>query len=215
MKNFLILSILLVIGGNGAHAGTFYSYTCPDGLTTSGGVSCTGTGSLWTGWTSGAGYVGDRPTDYYNLTSGGTYYVTVNLNGSGRVTFGTEGDGGSAEVLGLTDSVLEQSFTARTDTDITWYIYGGTGAGGNASNNFIGELGDICIDDDGVSCTPPPEPPPLPPFPAIFGTTLATTSTTTLPVANIAIVDIPVLDLFLGILLFYLTMAGVIYFFRK
>lgn len=216
MKKLLILILLVMVGAPQYASASYHLFTCTDGLTVAGGVSCSSP-NIYDGFTAGAGYVGDKPTNVYPLTSGGTYYLTVDYDGSGRITFGNEGDVStpSTEILGITGAVLEQSFTASTGTDnITFYFYGGTGAGGHASNNFTGELYRICLDDDGVSCTPPPPPPPPSPIEDIF-VGVATSSIYGTTTAFIAIVEIPNLTLFLGILLFYLTFAGVVYFFRK
>jgi hypothetical protein len=151
------LSLLFLLSPLTALAAS-HTFTCADGITAVGGVVCTGT-DTFDSFASGNGYIGDKGTNYFPLTSGGTYYLTVTYSGTGRVTFGNEGNIStpSNEVLPITGSLLEQSFTAATGIDtITFYVYGGTGVGGNAANNFDGSLSTICLDDDGVSCTPPP-----------------------------------------------------------
>ncbi|MBC7836918.1 hypothetical protein H7X87_04050 [Acetobacteraceae bacterium] len=190
----LIFTICFILPARASAAS--YNVVCSDTYTLI-GVSCTGDGSI-TGWsTGGTAVFSDQAVDNFPLpTTPTTYYFTMTLSGTGGpVEYGGTCNANEPTHESTSVSVEEHSFSTSggANSVCNFFIYNDA--------DFSGDILDICIDDDGTSCTaedPPPDE---------EATTTASTTTIVLNNDN--------QDLFNGIILFFLSFGFIVWNFRS
>lgn len=206
---YFFIGVALLIGNNTYAA--MHHYTCADALTPAG----TATGCINTDefvFVGGAASYTDNGI-VFPIDDSKTYYVSYTAtytpgSGTDRVQF--NGDGGNTNHTLSVGTFQEEAVAVGTI---------------NPNGKLIirvddaGSVTNLCVDDDGYSCTG--SPPPTPSFTPVFdtGTTTCTvinaSTTECVTTSGTRTVDNPVQDLFAGFILFFMSFGGVVWFFRK
>lgn len=152
---YTIIALLLfvIVGILPVHASSSHNYTCADGLTGAGSApGCSGSNQF--DFIGGPASYADNAI-VYPISENTTYYVTYTATGAT----------GSNNFIKFNGDNSVQNYTfSNGTTQEDPVAVGGIGANGSIllRDDDAGYLKDVCIDDDGTSCTAPPPPPPSP-----------------------------------------------------
>jgi len=202
MKKLLFILAVFFIVPNVSQAAILHRYTCADGLTPAGASpTCVGTDVFTFG--GGAASMNDS-APLFSTSDGSTVYITLSTTGGSSPYY----------ALIFAGSMGNSFYNITGNVSETAHTISGLGGSGAMTSFLIrddnaGTIYDLCIDDDGTSCTSAPIPESGNDYGQNIFFVASTTASTTL-----SIVDNPTQDLFNGLLLFFIVLWGTVWFFK-
>lgn len=200
-KGIFILSLWLFVLPSFAFAATTHVFTCAD-FTLTGGATCTGTGTAINLSIPNSGSASAYDAAPIINLWGGSWYIT------GQVSPGAIGTG-KIDCAGSCGSASNNFFTGSFTDQLVPFTLGGGPSGGldiyNNANSFNGSFTYLCESDTAGQCVPPAPVNPdggVDPCVASFGTTTSSVATST--GCTVQVIDYPMLDVFMGVVVFLL-----------